>query len=129
MLQPDLCNYSHAYNDVTERITVTNQNANAYDKKSAFKDNAPFIVVFQKLIIHLLIMAMYSFIEFSKDQSKTSVSLRNYQRHEPNNSAEGNVNHFIKDLLLIIKQVLQENQKLTVLNKEIAKLLKHLSNF
>ena len=78
MLQPDLCNYSYAYNDVTERITVTNQNANAYDKKSAFKDNAPFIVVFQKLIIHLLIMAMYSFIEFSKDQSKTSVSLRNY---------------------------------------------------
>ena len=43
-------------------------------------------------------MAMHSFIESSKDDSKTSVCLRNYQRHEPNSSAEGNINHFIKDL-------------------------------
>ena len=49
MLQSDLCNYSHAYIDVTGRITVTNQNANSYDKKLAFKNNAPFISCVSKI--------------------------------------------------------------------------------
>ena len=55
MLRSDLCAYNDAY-IVTRKITVTNPNNDAYDKKLAFKNNAPFLAAFQKLIIHLLIM-------------------------------------------------------------------------
>ena len=55
MLRSDLCAYNDAY-IVTRKITVTNLNNDAYDKKLAFKNNAPFLGAFQKLIIHLLIM-------------------------------------------------------------------------
>ena len=54
---------------------------------------------------------MYNLIEYSKKYSKTSGSLWNYDRDEPNSVAEGNINYFIKysNNYLIIKQVLQEN--------------------
>ena len=44
MLRSDLCDYSDAYIVVTRTIAVTrpNNNKNAYDKKLAFKNNAPF---------------------------------------------------------------------------------------
>ena len=44
MLRSDLCDYSDAYIVVTGTIAVTrpNNNKNAYDKKLAFKNNAPF---------------------------------------------------------------------------------------
>ena len=56
MLRSDFCAYNDAYIVVTRQITVTNPNNDAYDKKLAFKNNAPFLAAFQKLIIHLLIM-------------------------------------------------------------------------
>ena len=56
MLKSDLCDYSDAYIVVKENITVTNPNSDAYNKKLVFKNNASFLVAFQKLIIHLLIM-------------------------------------------------------------------------
>ena len=56
MLGSDLCGYSDAYIVVKGQITVTNPNNNAYDKKLALKDNAPFLSCMSKLIIHLLIM-------------------------------------------------------------------------
>ena len=43
MLQSDLCDYSDAYIVVKGKITVTGANDNAYDKKLAFKNNAPSI--------------------------------------------------------------------------------------
>ena len=43
MLQSDLCNYSDAYIVVKGTINVTDPNNKAYDKKVAFKNNAPFI--------------------------------------------------------------------------------------
>ena len=43
MLRSDLCDYSDAYILVKGKITVTNPNNNAYDKKLALKSNAPFI--------------------------------------------------------------------------------------
>ena len=42
MLRSDLCDYSDAYFVVEGTITVTGDN-DAYDKKLAFKNNAPFI--------------------------------------------------------------------------------------
>ena len=42
MLLSDLCDYSNAYIVVKEEITETNPNNNAYDKKLAVKNNAPF---------------------------------------------------------------------------------------
>ena len=42
MLRSDLCDYSDAYIVVKGKITVTNPNNDAYDKKLAFKNNAPF---------------------------------------------------------------------------------------
>ena len=43
MLQTDLYDYNDAYTVVKGTIIVTIINNNAYDKKLAFKNNAPFI--------------------------------------------------------------------------------------
>ena len=42
MLRSDLCNCSDAYIVVKGTITVKDPDNNAYDKKLAFKNNAPF---------------------------------------------------------------------------------------
>ena len=48
MIQSDLCDYSDAYIVVKGTINVTDPNNNAYDKKLAFKSNAPFISCISK---------------------------------------------------------------------------------
>ena len=40
---------------------------------------------------------MYNLIEYSKNYSKTTGSLWNYYRDEPNSGAEGNINYSIKN--------------------------------
>ena len=75
MLQSDLCNYSDAYIIVKETIYVTDPNKDAYDKKLAFKNNAPFINCISKINNTLIdnteyvdiVMPMYNFIEYSKN--------------------------------------------------------------
>ena len=52
MLRSDLCDYSDAYIVVKGDITVTDPNNNAYDKKLAFKNNAPFTSCILKIITH-----------------------------------------------------------------------------
>ena len=42
MFRSDLCNYGDAYIVVKGYITVTEPNNNPFDKKIAFKNNAPF---------------------------------------------------------------------------------------
>ena len=49
MLRSDLCDSSDAYIVVTGKITVTNPNNNAYDKKLALKNNAPFVSCISKI--------------------------------------------------------------------------------
>ena len=49
MLRTNLCGYNDAYIVVAGKITVTNPNNNAYDKKLAFKNNAPFITCVSKV--------------------------------------------------------------------------------
>ena len=55
MLRSDFCDCNDTYIIVTVKIIVTNPDNDTYDKKLAFKNNAPFVLAFKKLIIHLLI--------------------------------------------------------------------------
>ena len=86
-------------------IDFTNSDNNAYDKKLAFKNNAPFIFCISKINNTLidnaeyldLVMPMYNLFEYSKNYSKTTGSFWNYYRDEPNSGANNNINYLIKD--------------------------------
>ena len=133
MLQSDFCDYTDVYIVVKETITVADQVDGNYKKKLAFKNNAPFFLAFQKLKIQLLtIIAIY--FKYRKSYSKTSVSLLNYYRDEPNSGAgpqNNNVNYYIND-----SKSFDYNTKITVIleaiNKtkdvEVAAPLKFLEN-
>ena len=83
-----MCDYSDAYIVVKGDITVTNPANDAYDKKLAFKNNAPFISCISKINNTLIenaedldiVMPMYNFLEYSKNYIKTTGSLWNYYR-------------------------------------------------
>ena len=49
MLTSDLCDFRDAYIVMKGTITVTNPDNNAYDKKLAFKNNAPFVSCISKI--------------------------------------------------------------------------------
>ena len=49
MLQSDLCDYSDEYIAFKGNISVADPNNDAYDKKVAFKNNAPFISCISKI--------------------------------------------------------------------------------
>ena len=49
MLRSDLCDFSDAYIVVEGKITVTNPNNDAYYKKLALKNNAPFLSCISKI--------------------------------------------------------------------------------
>ena len=105
MLRSNLCHYSDAYIVIKGKITVTNPHNDAYDKKLAFKTNAPFINCISKINNTLIdnaadldiVMPMYNLIEYSKNYRKTTWSLWNYYRDEPNSGAVGIINYSIKD--------------------------------
>ena len=86
MLRSDLCDFSDAYIVVKGAITVTNPDNNAYDKKLAFKINAPFVSCILKINITLadnaedlvVVMPMYNLLEYSKNYSKITGSFWNY---------------------------------------------------
>ena len=104
MLRSDLCDYNDAYIVVKGTITVTNPTNNVYEKKLAFRNNAPFTSCISKINNTLInnaedldiVMPMYNLIEHSKNYSKTSGSLWNYYRDEPNSGAERNITNSIK---------------------------------
>ena len=141
MLQSGLCDYSDAYIVVKETIAVVRPNNNAYDKKLAFKNNAPFISCRAKINNTIIdnaedldiVMPMYNFIEYSQKYSKTSGSLWNYYKDEANSGAEGKINYSIKDSKSFnyktsIKRKL-ENNNVEKENVKIVVPLKYLSNF
>ena len=105
MLRLDLCNYSYAYIVVKGKIIVANPDNDAYDKKLAFKNNAPFTSCILKTDNTLIdkakdldiVMPMYNLIEYSKNYRRTTGSLWNCYRHEPNSGAVGNINYSMKD--------------------------------
>ena len=85
-------------------------------KKLVFKNNAPFINCISKIngvkIDNAedldVVMPMYNLLEYSKNYKKTTDSLWNYYRDEPNSSIDdNNITHSILNSdLLIIKQIL-----------------------
>ena len=79
MLQSEIYDYSDAYIVVRGTITVTDPNNNVYDKKVAFKNNAPFISCISKINNTLIdnvedldiVILRYNLIEYSRNCSKT----------------------------------------------------------
>ena len=69
MLRSDLCDFSDAYIVVKGKIIFKNPNNDVYDKKLAFKNNAPFISFVLKINNILIdnsedlgiVMPMYNF--------------------------------------------------------------------
>ena len=110
MLRSDLCGYSDAYIVVKGDNIVTDPNDAKGNKTVAFKNNEPFIDCILKINSVLIdsaedldvVMPMYNLLEFSKSYRKTTGSLRNYYRDEPNDPLLLILN------LLNTRQVLQE---------------------
>ena len=103
MLRSDLYDYSDAYTVVKGKIIVTNPDNDAYNKKLAFKNNAPFTSCILKINNTLIdnaedldiVMPMWNLIEYSKNYRKTTASLWNYYRDEPKSGTKGNINYSI----------------------------------
>ena len=99
MLQSDLCNCRNVCSAVKGTITVTGAN-NRDNRPLVFKSNDPFISCISKINNVLtdnakyldVVMPMYSLIEYSKSYKKTTGSLWNYYRDEPNNPLADNYN-------------------------------------
>ena len=144
MLQSDLSDYSDAYIVVKGTTTVTNPDNAAYDKKLDFKSNTPFIsciiyllmmqlFIMQKRYAYAedldIVMSMYNLIDYSINYRKTTGSLWNYYRDEPNSGLRGddsNMNYSIKDSKYFdyetsITRKLENNS----LEKTMLKLLHH----
>ena len=89
-----------APNNTAAKANATNNaNNNAFDKrKLVFKNNAPFINFISKINGMKIdnaedsdvAMPMYNLLEYSKNYRKTTGSLWNYYRDEPNGSADNN---------------------------------------
>ena len=78
MIRSDLYDYRDAYVVVKGTINFTDPNNDAYDKKLALKNNAPFISCISKINNTIIdkdldiVMPMYSLIEYRKNYSKTT---------------------------------------------------------
>ena len=143
MLKSDFCDYSDAYIAIKGTITVADPNDVEYNKKLAFKNNAPFISCISKINNTLIdnaedldtVMPMYNLIKYSKNYSNTSESLWNYYIDEPNSGLGGadyNINYSIKysksfEYKTSITGKLGDNNR--KMNAEIVVPLKYLSNF
>ena len=89
-----------APNNAAANATATNNaNNNEFDeKKLVFKNNVPFINCISKIngvkIDNAedldVVMPMYNLLEYSKNYRKTTGSLWNYYRDEPNSSTDNN---------------------------------------
>ena len=106
-----------------------------------YKNSAPFISRFSKINNVLIdiaedvdvVMPMYNLIEYTKNYSKTTKSLYNFYRGEPNSCINNGINYFVADSKSFdYKTKLIESVTNANLIKQNAKTvvpLKHLSNF
>ena len=75
MLRSDLCDFSDAYIAVKGKITITDPNNDAYEKKLAFKNNVLFVSCISKINNTLtdnaedldIVMPIYNLLEYSKN--------------------------------------------------------------
>ena len=134
----------NAPNNTAANATATNTaNDNAFGEKNlVFKNNAPFINCISKIndvkINNAedldIVMPMYNLLEYSTNYRKTTGSLWNYYRDEPNSGINGDINYSIMGLKscdykwnFIAGGVTQNN--LTKNDVKIVAPLKYLSNF
>ena len=127
MLKSSLCDYSDAYIFVKGKVTITGARANAAarqvderDKGVAFKNCAPFINCKDIDII----IPIYNLIEYSDAYAKTSGSLWQYYRDEPNDNLA--ISETFKSKIKITGETPNNGNEKDV---EIMVPLKYLSNF
>ena len=100
MLKSSLCNYSDTYIFVKGTITITGAGAGQADERNkgvTFINCAPFINCISEINnIQVdnakdidIVMPMYNLIEYSDNYAKTTGSLWQYFRDEPDNNLEG----------------------------------------
>ena len=118
MLRSDLSDYFEAYVWVKGNVVANNDaNNDNFDKIFAFKNNALFMSCISKINGKLVenaedldvVMPMYLLLEYSKNYEKTSRSLFNYFRDEPNSGDDGGDVNVI-DFLLGVQNLLTTNR-------------------
>ena len=139
MLKSSLCDYSDAYILVKGTITITGAGADAAagqaderDKSLAFKNCAPFTNYISKINNAQvdnakdinIVMPMYNLIEYSDNYAKTTGSLWQYFRDEPNDNLADSES-FKSKIKITGKTPNVDNEK----DVEIMVSLKYLSNF
>ena len=140
MLKSSLCDYSDAYILVKGTITINGRGADAAarqaderDKGVSFKNCAPFINCISEINntqidnakdIDIL-MPMYNLIEYSNTYAKTSGSLWQYFRDEPDDNNIEDSESFKSKIKITGKTPNNDNEK----DVEIMVPLKYLSNF
>ena len=139
MLKSSLCDYSDAYILVKGTITITGagddaaaRQADERDKGVVFKNCAPFTNCISEINNTQvdnakdidIVMPMYNLIEYSDNYAKTSGSLWQYYRDEPNNNL-ANSESFKFKVKITGKNPAANNEKYV----EIMVPLKYLSNF
>ena len=136
MLKSNLCDYSGAYILAKETITITGDVAakqgDEKNKGVIFKNCAPFTKCISRINgtdIHNaqdidIVMPMYNLIEYSDNYAKTSGSLYQYYRDDPNDNITQSES-FKSKIKITGKTPAAGNTK----DVEIIVPLKYLSNF
>ena len=101
MLKSSLCDYSDAYILVKGKITITGAGDDAADRQAdgrykdvAFKNCAPFTNYISEINNTQIdnckdidiVMSLYNLLEYSDNYAKTSGSVWQYYRDEPNDN-------------------------------------------
>ena len=139
MLKSSLCDYSDSYILAKGKITITGSGADAAarqtderDKVVVFKNCAPFTTCISKVNNTEtdnfkdfdIVMPMYNLIDYSDNYAKTSGSLWQYYRDEPNDNLADSES-FKSKLKITGKTPNDGNEK----GVEIMVPIKYLSNF
>ena len=139
MLKSSFCDYSDAYILVKGKITITGRGANAADRQAderdksvEFKNYTPFTNFISEINNTQIdnakdidiVTPMYNLIEYSDNYAKTSGSLWQYFRDEPDDTLE-NSESFKSKIKIAGKNPDDDNEK----DVEIMVPLKYLSNF
>ena len=134
-----------APNNTAANVNATNtaNNNDFGDKKLVFKNNAPFINCISKINgVEIdnaedldVVMPMYNLLEYSKNYKKTTGSLWNYYRDQPNSTIDDNniIHSILNSESFDYKANFMENSvthdNLTKNDVKIVVPLKYLSNF
>ena len=140
MLKSSLCDYSHAYILVKGTITINGRGADAAarqaderDKDVSFKNCASFINCISEINNTQIdnakdidiVMPIYNLVEYSDNYAKTSGSLWQYFRYEPDDNNIEDSESFKSKIKITGETPSDDNEK----DVEIVVPLKYLSSF